>query len=241
MKKFLYTITLIALISLFCLSSYKIYDYFSKSAEDKSVVNDLANSAVKISEGNEENCPISIDFEKLWESNKDIIAWIYSENTVINYPIVKSSDNQDYLRTRLDGKYSTAGTLFFDCRNNSDLSDFNTIIYGHNMRNKTMFGTLKEYSSQEYYNNHSVLWIITPDSSFKLEPIAGYVTSNDSSVYELISDSSQFEKFLTDSVSKSTFSTKCDFSDTDRLITLSTCSDKYKNARYVLICAVSKR
>lgn len=103
-----------------------------------------------------ETAPIKVDFERLQEENKDIIAWLYCPDTEINYPVVQSKDNEYYLRRLLDGTWNIAGTLFMDYRNAADCSDLHTIIYGHNMKNNTMFGSLPKYSKQEYYEEHSV-------------------------------------------------------------------------------------
>ena len=82
-----------------------------------------------------ETAPITVDFERLQEENKDIIAWLYCPDTEINYPVVQSKDNEYYLRRLLDGTWNIAGTLFMDYRNAADCSDLHTIIYGHNMKN----------------------------------------------------------------------------------------------------------
>lgn len=97
---------------------------------------------------------IVVDFEELWKENGDVVGWLYCPDTVINYPVVQGDDNDYYLRRLLDGSNNIAGTLFIDARNKGDFSDWNTVVYGHNMRNDTMFGTLTEYASQEYYCSH---------------------------------------------------------------------------------------
>lgn len=124
-----------------------------------------------------ETAPITVDFERLQEENKDIIAWLYCPDTEINYPVVQSKDNEYYLRRLLDGTWNIAGTLFMDYRNAADCSDLHTIIYGHNMKNNTMFGSLPKYSKQEYYEEHSVLYLLTPKQNYKVKLIAGIALS----------------------------------------------------------------
>lgn len=94
---------------------------------------------------------MEINFDILKSKNKDIVAWIYSEGTQINYPIVQSKDNDYYLRRLLDGTYNQGGTIFMDYRNNKNFEDYNTIIYGHNMKNNTMFGTLINYKKSRIF------------------------------------------------------------------------------------------
>ncbi len=106
----------------------------------------------------EETTPITVDFEALRKENGDVVGWLYCEDTPINYPIVQSEDNDYYLRRLLDSTWNIAGTIFMDYRNAPDFSDWNTIIYGHNMNNDSMFGTLQDYKKQAYYEEHPVLY-----------------------------------------------------------------------------------
>lgn len=182
-----------------------------------------------------ETAPIEVNFDVLLEKNEDIIGWLYSEDTPINLPIVQSTDNDYYLRRLIDGTWNSSGTLFVDYRNAGDFSDNNTIIYGHNMKNKEMFGTLPYYKEQSYFNEHPVMWLLTPAGNYKIELVAGYVTSTTSNVYSF--DQSEEDVFATvqQAVEKSTFRTDVEISQGDRFLTLSTCSYEYDNARYVLI------
>ena len=96
--------------------------------------------------------------------NPDVIGWIRFDNQDelgINYPILYSGDNQKYLRTDLHGNSHIAECIFLEGLNKSDFSDYYNIIYGHNMKNNTMFGSLPKYSKQEYYEEHSVLYLLT--------------------------------------------------------------------------------
>ena len=241
---------IIAVISLavFIFSGYKLYDYFRSSKADKDYTNTIIENAVDIkphkhnTEKEEEidltdpnKCPIDVDFKTIWKENKDVIAWIYSPNTEINYPVAQSYDNSRYLRTRLDGKYSVGGTIFVDYRNSSDFSDPNSIIYGHFMRNGTMFGSLQKYKSQEYYDQHPFMWLITPDKTYRIDILSGFVTPSDSEIYDYILDKSGLEEYLSQTVNKSTFISNIDWDKAEKAVTLSTCSHDYKDARYVVI------
>ena len=89
--------------------------------------------------------PIQVDFDVLSKENQDVIGWLYCPDTSINYPVVQAADNEYYLHRLLDDSKNAAGTLFMDYRNSADLSDWNSVIYGHNMKNGSMFGSLPDY------------------------------------------------------------------------------------------------
>lgn len=182
-----------------------------------------------------ETAPIEVDFDLLLEKNQDIVGWLYSEDTPINLPVVQSADNNYYLRRLLDGTWNSSGTLFADYRNAGDFSDNNTIIYGHNMKSKQMFGTLSYYKEQSYFNEHPVMWLLTPDGNYKIELVAGYVTPTTSDVYSFDQSEEEVFAMVQQAIKSSTFHSDVVVNQGDRFLTLSTCSYEYDNARYVLI------
>lgn len=178
---------------------------------------------------------VEVDFEVLLETNEDVAGWIYCEDTPINFPVVQAEDNDYYLRRLIDGTWNSSGTLFADYRNAADFFDSNTIIYGYNMKNKGMFGTLSNYKEQSYYDEHPIMWSLTPDGNYKVELIAGYVTSSTSEIYSIGNTEEEMFALAEQSIEKSTFASDFQVSQGDRFVTLSTCSYEYDNARYVLI------
>ena len=119
MRKVIRTIVLIVSVAAFCFAAYKLYDYYSEMKKGDDAVNKLKNIAVT-EQNTAEKAPISVDFAALQAENPDIIAWLYSEGTPINYPVVQSDDNRYYLRRLTDGSYNTNGTLFMDFRDAVD-------------------------------------------------------------------------------------------------------------------------
>ncbi len=255
------TILMIA-ISLMSFSGYRLYDIYSEYKKGNDLYNNIAEEFVNISENTntldekesetkksnseipsisnqdnelEEGIDINVDFEALIESNEDIIGWIYSPDTPINYPIVQSEDNNYYLRRMLDGTYNTAGTIFMDYRNNKDLTDLNTIIYGHNMKNNSMFGTLDLYKEQEYYEKHPLVYLISPHQTIEIELIAGLVVSERSEIYDIPNDQDSLNSLYKRILEKSTFKSNVLLEEGDRLVTLSTCSYENDSARYVVV------
>lgn len=195
----------------------------------------LSNSNANITFPTPDSCPITVDFDALEKINEDIIGWLYSEGTSINLPVVQSTDNEEYLRKLVDGSPNPAGTLFVDYRNAGDFTDSNTIIYGHNMKNKEMFGTLANYKKQAYLNAHPVLWLLTRHKNYRIDLIAGYTTQTDSDVYTVSQSEESVLATVQQAIEKSTFDAGTTIAPGDRFLTLSTCSYEYDNARYVLI------
>lgn len=185
--------------------------------------------------------PISVNFDELLKVNPDVIGWIYSHNTKISYPILQSSDNDVYLHTMIDGTYNKAGSIFMDYRNSSDFGDLNSIVYGHNMKNDSMFGTLNEYKKQEYYESHPQLWLITLDKVYKFEVIAALDTLDDSLAYDIPVSYEELSEYLKWAVKRSDIETAVDIDSVERVVTLSTCySSNYDNTRYIVIGKITE-
>ena len=179
--------------------------------------------------------PIQVDFDKLLASHRDIVAWIWCADTEISYPVVQSGDNEYYLRRLLDGTYNRSGTIFADYRNSPDFSDWNTLIYGHNMKNATMFGTLPQYREPEYYEAHPEWWLLTPGQDYRIELVAGYTTRSDAVVYSLTQTWEERDILLAAAKKLSDFQADVEIGPEDKLVTLSTCTYEQENGRYVLI------
>ena len=243
LKKILSNLIITICLCSFCFFSFKIYNYIKEEKQQENLNDDIIDIAVKKiqpSEKEEEsniknNFPIEVDFEALKNKNEDIIAWIYSEGTPINYPIVQAKDNDYYLRRLIDGTYNQAGTLFMDYRNNKDFNDFNTIVYGHNMKNDRMFGTLTNYENQNYYNEHKEMFLYTDNKKFKVEIFAGFTTSSESDIYIYPKTRNTNKKLIDNALKESTFSSDVEVTNEDKILTLSTCSSNFENARYVIL------
>lgn len=181
----------------------------------------------------------SVDFASLQSINEDVIAWIYIEGTNINYPIVQGDDNRYYTAVMADGCFNRAGSIFMDYRNQSDFSDRNTVIYGHNMNNGSMFNNLKKYTNSTFLKEHTTGKIMTPNGNFEFEIIGGYVASLADSAWQLeFANDQDFLLWLQNSMARSTIGSTVEISPEDRIITLSTCSYESSNARFVLICRI---
>ncbi len=174
-----------------------------------------------------EDPPIVVDFASLRAVNEDVIGWLYCEGTVINYPVLHGSDNDQYLRHLYDRSYSNAGSIFIEAENRTDFSDTNTIIYGHNMRDGTMFACLDEWKDQSFYEEHPSMWLLTPGQDYRLDILGGYYTSAYSDVYTVFRGHSKvFDDFLAEQLSQSVIDTHAEIEPNACYVLLSTCVDR---------------
>lgn len=222
---------------------YLLADKYIEEKSSKNFIEDLKGDYVSHSGGSESDEPddLVIDFDALKKVNSDIVGWIICEDTKIDYPIVRGRTNDDYLYTLYNGKNNRTGSIFMDYRNSSDFSDKNTVIYGHNMKNGSMFAALSDFKSNDYYNDHSVMYVYTPTQKYKLELISGYVTDADGEWFETFSKSdAEITQYMKDTMSKSTFKSDVVIGDNDRFVTLATCSYEYDDARYIVHARITK-
>lgn len=245
--KVLYITLCIVLVIAFLFAGFKLIQgelgyFLSRRAYEK-----LSNTFVHTStqttstdnsniELDPETSPIEVDFESLKSECSDITGWIYCPNTIINYPVVQFDDNSWYLNHRYDGQWSSSGTLFVDCTNMPEFANNNTIIYGHHMNDGSMFAKLVDYTYQSYYDAHPIMYLNTPTYNYRLEIFAGYVTkSDDKTTYRFTfeNDDDQ-QKFIDYALENSTFKSNVDIKPGDKILTLSTCTYDYDDARYVI-------
>ena len=172
-----------------------------------------------------------MDFDALREVNPDVVAWLYGADTGLNYPIVQGSDNEYYLYRLLDGSSNKNGTLFMDYQCKADFSMPNTLIYGHNMRSGNMFGHLTHYKDPDFYAKHPYLYLMTPEQTYRIDLLAGCVVDYDAAIYNF----QLSPEYVNSCMSHSTFTTQTAYSQGYNLITLSTCSYEYEEARYVVL------
>lgn len=182
--------------------------------------------------------PITVDFDTMLAEWPDVVGWLYCEGTPINYPVMQGENNDQYLHHLPDGTYNFSGSLFMEWTNEADLSDLNTIIYGHSMKNDTMFGSLLYYEDADYYLEHPTMWYLTPTGNYRLDLVAGYYTPAGSAIYDICINREDFEKYVTICMGESTFDAGIAVEDISQVVVLSTCSKAYDNARFVIVARV---
>lgn len=176
-----------------------------------------------------------VDMDYLRTVNSDIVGWLYCPGTVINYPVVQGNDNSYYLTHLADGSENRNGCLFIDCDNAADLSDENTIIYGHHMQSGAMFASLVKYADQAYYEAHPYMFLDMGDEQYLVEVFAGYDAAVDDDAYcRTFACEEDFAAWLEKRQSKSDFQSNIKPGIDDCIITLSTCSYRLENGRYIV-------
>ena len=172
----------------------------------------------------------SVDFDALLETGPDIIGWLTLPDSAINYPVTQTDDNEYYLHHLYDGTYNKVGCLFADYENAADFSDRNTIIYGHNMRDGSMFAALNEYAEQSYYDTHKQMYLVTPEGGYVVELFAAFTakpaeSGNDTSPWRLEwKDDGDYTTWLTAMKERSVVESDVTVTCSDKVLTLSTCT-----------------
>ena len=243
---------------LFCVAAVKIIMYYRDMHKSEDYAQKLqeavmrqpdAETADASGSGEEKDAadpaemiriPEQIDLASLQQISADAKAWILSPGTRIDYVIAQAQDNDYYLHRLLDGTEARAGTLFLDYRNQGDFTDWNTIIYGHHMKNGSMFASLMDYQSQSYYEEHPVMYLYLPEHRYRLELIAGYTTGTEDPVYTIPETPEEKQQLAESAMKRSDFQTEAAVDEKDRLVTLSTCSYSYDDARYVVIAKIAE-
>lgn len=242
----LLTIALIVAIAVFCYAAfnlYHIYTEYKKGTDEYNQIEEMAvterdaDSAEVAGPSAQIKPPIEVDFDKLKSVNEDVVGWIYVDVLPdISYPIVKGKDNQTYLHQTYEKNYNFAGTIFVDYENSGDFSDCNTLVYGHNMKNGSMFGHLKKFREDDkLYKQDKYFWILTPERNYRYEIITAYTTGVNSDTYTLFKGpGEEFEKYLETIKGYSEIQTDdTDLTIKDRIVTLSTCTGN-ESTRFVV-------
>ncbi len=181
-----------------------------------------------------------VDFDALREAGPDIIAWLTLPDTVINYPVTQTDNNEYYLHHLHDGTYSKVGCLFADYENAADFSDRNTIIYGHNMRDGSMFSTLNQYAEQSYFDEHPQMYLVTPEGGFICEVFTSFVANpsesgSDTSPWRMEwKDDGAYTTWLSAMADRSVVETEVTVTSNDNVLTLSTCTSGGAN-RFIVM------
>ncbi len=161
----------------------------------------------------------------------DAIGWLYIPDTLINYPIMQSDDNNFYLHHSYDGSGLQSGSVFFDYRCENRFMNPINILYGHNMKNGSMFAGVLNFADSAYFNSHRYGWIATPETVYRIDFFSCAKADMNDELYDGSMPVSQWIPHISD---RSALFKDAEFSEDDRFISLSTCSYEFKNARTIL-------
>ena len=230
-KIILIILRLIFLITLI-ISIVYIAKWFIDKEENKKIEEKVSEAIIVENTENEENAntEYKVDFEKLKEINNQIVAWLKVNGTNIEYPVVQAKNNSYYLRRNLDKKYSVGGWIFADYKNKFDGTDKNIVIYGHNMKDNSMFGTLKNILEEEWYNSEEnyIIDFMIENEAQKYQVFSIYQIKTEDYYIDTEFKDNEFGKFIDTLRERSIKDFNVEISSKDSILTLSTCANNNK-------------
>lgn len=191
---------------------------------------------------NREDFPdIEVDFEGLTAVNKSFVCWLYAEGADINYPVVQCNDNDFYLHHTFEMKKNSAGCVFMDYEVDPMLTSWNTFIYGHNMKNGTMFGHLKNYiNNSSTYDKYPYVYIFRPEGIYRYEIFSYYLDSTDSKMYYTCDNFKEYRAYLREATAKSVKECSAKATPDQNILTLVTCSGSGSNKQRFFVHSIFK-
>ena len=219
----------------------KIYEELQEEVTDEPDVEPKkAEEMTEPEETEAESLEIPIDFDQLQQENPDIYAWITVPGTDVDYPIVqKEGDNGYYLNHNINGDKDTAGAIYTEDYNHKDFEDPNTVIYGHNMKNGTMFRTLHNYEDRSFFDENREVLIYMPGEIRHYQIFAAYVYDNRHLLLNFDFDDPDVYQSYLNTVSSirdmnSFVDTSMEMTVEDKIITMSTCYKGMEDRRYLV-------
>ncbi len=202
----------------------------------RSEYEDIRDLALESEKGDDSQ--FRVNFDELLKINPDTVGWIrfYPEPSEINYPIVQGQDNEYYLHNTFSDNENTLGAIFLNCDNSADFSDRNSIVYGHRMRDGSMFRHLEDYDEKSFWEQNPYFYIYTPDGrELTYEIYAAGVVNDTSDVYQTtFGTDGEFQDFLNLAQSYSEYDTGVEVTTADTVVTLSTCTSASDEHRFVV-------
>lgn len=233
MKKVIRYILLTVCVCVFCYSAYNLINIYLNYKKIDDDYGELAKTYTE--EKEEKESYLQINWDELLQRNKDVKAWIQIPNTNVNYPVLQGETNDTYIHSDIDHNELSAGSIFIASENEDPFNDFNTVIYGHNMKNGSMFGKLKQMYESEKYKDSKYLWICTPNGKYRYEIFSMQYAKVGSDVYTLFSaHDEQFEAYVKKMAKQSKVDMKAlGLGKDDYVVTLSTCTSD-ESVRFVV-------
>lgn len=231
-KAILNLILYIILLSILIYSGIKIFKWYKDKTNNNKIVEQI-KSTVIVEENNEDGNEngYTVDFNKLKEQNNETIAWLKINNTNVEYPVVKGTNNSFYLNHSFDKSKNSAGWIFADYKNKFDNTDKNIVIYGHNMKDGSMFGSMLNILDAKWYENEENINITlyTENEKCIYKVFSIYKIENeDYYIKTEFKNDNEFEEFVKNLKKRSIKDFNVDISKDDNILTLSTCANNNK-------------
>lgn len=176
-----------------------------------------------------------VDLEALRAVNEEVAGWIEIPGTELSYPLIRGTDNRYYLTHNWKKESSVGGAVFLEATSTGDLTDFHTIVYAHRMNNDSMFGLLRHYKNLDFWQEHPCVYIVTEAGVYRYDIFAAQEASVKGLVYRLDLETNHLEEeFLQFCEENSAISTGITPKASDRILTLSTCTNRGHAKRWVV-------
>lgn len=207
-------------------SSYNIYLKLSEYKKADNVYEDIREITITTKENK---------YDELYSINPDYRFWLKVDNTNIDYPVVQGSDNDYYLNHDFNKNYLSSGSIFMDYRNNFEENKTVT-LYGHHMRNKTMFGELTKFKDEDFFNENNLIRVEDKDNTYIYEVFSVYVADLNNKDYLKVTFENEKDKsdYINYIKNRSLYKKAIDVNPSDDIISLYTCSYEFDNARTIV-------
>jgi len=229
-KQIFLNILIAIFIILLIISILYITKWLIDNMANKKIADKVSEAIVE--ESGSEEAKYEVDFEKLKQINNQIVAYLKVNETNIEHAVVQAEDNEYYLRKDLEKKYNIGGSIFMDYKNKLDGTDKNIVIYGHNIKDGSMFGTLKNILNEEWYSNEEnhIIDLITEQENQKYQVFSVYKIENEDYYINTDFEENEFKDFIQTLKNRSIKDFNIEITENDSILTLSTCgnSNKYR-------------
>ena len=241
-RKIIFVIALIV----FIWSAYELFTIFNEYRKNASSYKDIEQYAPQVVENNDNNPKDKEDvkayvfkeedYNKLYEINNEFKGWIMIPGTKVNYPVLQGEDNDYYLTHNFKKEYNAGGGIFISCDNPDPFNEKNTIIHGHYMKDKSMFGSLHSYKDGEFAKLNNKFYITTKDGTLEYEIFSIYIEQANTNPYRFnFSSDEEYVKYLNELKNKSMHKlVDYELTGRDKIVTLSTCSYEQENNRLLI-------
>lgn len=234
-KNMILNVILVAAIVVFCVSAFKLLQIGKGYKDGQSEYEKVRDVAIKNADDKEK---FRVDFDELMKINDDTVGWIrfYKEPSQINYPVVQGADNDLYLHKTFSANENTLGAIFVDAAASSDFTDKNTIIYGHRMKDGSMFRKLEEYKDKDFWKENPYFYIYTPDGkeiTYKIYSVGQVLDTSDTYLTSFAGEE-DYQKFLDMTMKEADYDTGVKVTTDDTIVTLSTCTAASDENRFVV-------
>ncbi len=236
MKRLISNIIIVVCILIVGVCGYKLYSYYKEYNTAKDEYKEIAKEVVKTKNQGKER---TIDFNRLLKINQDVVGWVYAKGTGIDYPIVLTNDNEYYLHHTINRTVNSSGAIFLDYHDKADFSSEHTIVYGHHMKNGSMFAKLLKYRDNKFIKKHDAIEIYTPSEKIKLRVISAYARNAKQKIPVTFGDDYTISDYKKDILSRSDIQSRVsskEIKKAKQIFTFVTCSYEGEDNRTFVHC-----